>query len=102
MVSSPSTSVSWSGVTVITSELAPAGIVGAAGTGTRSTFFTAVPVIVHVTWSAEVVGPVRLSVTDPVVRPASVAVGSLATIVTTGNAVSLSAIVTVALAGEPI
>ncbi len=47
---------------------------------------TAVPLMLHDTASGAAVEPVRLTVNAPVVTPASVAVGSFATIVTVGIA----------------
>ena len=57
------------------------------------------PLKLNVTANAVVVSPVRVSVNVPVL-PASDAFGSVDTMVTVGG--TLSAIVTVALLGEPI
>jgi hypothetical protein len=62
----------------------------------------AVPETVKYTVSELVVAPVRVTVTTPASEPVSEAFGSVALMVTVGNVgVSLSAMLTVALLGEP-
>ena len=63
--------------------VAPAEIVTLPAKDLRSASFVAVPPAVYFTVSGAVTVPVRLTVNVPVVRPASVAEGSVAVIVTT-------------------